>query len=186
MKTVFTFLILMLVAYLPKAHCQLLPDPLTPSFYWYYHKITVVQSSKSLDQRMSSNSNIYAGHTHSGTNQQWLIMPLTIIAKNNTTSIEGSQFMIASRANGKIVQNNTNGNVYCTAVVTGGSNQTIKLKDTGNGIYEIASAQYTTRVFDQTGSSRNRDPYSYPNQSNDNIYLYFMAHRFVIGRRTGI
>lgn len=143
----------------------------TGDFYRRYHKVYVVSDGKALDQQLNQYSgNIHSHSPGSTTNQQWVVMPLYIVAKNGVITTS-NDYMMASRYNGKIVDINSKNNVYCTSVVRADDRQTFRLNSRGSKIYEVSSLLNTSYTFDKTGSSQNRNPFDHPNQYEDNIYF---------------
>lgn len=139
-------------------------------YYSRYHEIVSTQDNKVFDQS-SANRNVYMSTFHGRNNQQWLVMPYTVSVNSSNQIVQSQDYIIASRANGQVLDISSKRNVYCN-VYHDGPNQQFKLSQKGTQIFEVSNPLlYPNGVFDRTGSSKSRNPFDYPNQHGGNIYL---------------
>lgn len=142
------------------------------SFYQYYQRASVRNdNNRVLDQELGQyNSNVHAGGYHGGRNQEWVVMPMYIKVKQNNLEISRDH-IIASRHNGKILDVSSATNVYCHPNFHGGDNQIFNLNSRSSNYWEISSPRYIGKVFDRSGSSKNKNPFNKPNKHRNNIYF---------------
>ncbi len=141
------------------------------SFYKYYQRITVRDGGRVLDQEGGQyDTNAHAGSYHGGTNQEWVVMPLFIKVKQGNVEISRDH-IIASRKNGKILDVMGSTNLYCYPNFHGGDNQLFNLNSRPFSYWEISSPAYINKVFDKSGSSSNKNPFTRPKKHRNNIYM---------------
>lgn len=141
------------------------------NFYKHYQRFMLKENGRALDQEGGQyDSNVYVANHHGGSNQQWAVMPLYIKAKEGDVEISRDH-IIASRKNGKVLDISGSTNIYCYGGgFHGGDNQIFNFNTRPNNYWEIASPARTGKVFDKTGSKKNKNPFYHPQQHKDNIY----------------
>ncbi len=140
------------------------------NFYRNYQRITVRDVNRVFDQEGGQyDSNVYVANRHGGANQQWAVMPLYIRADQGDVQISRDH-IIACRSNGKVLDISGSTNIYCYPSFHGGDNQVFNFNSRPSNFFEITSPSNTGRVFDRTGSSKNRNPFKHPTKHRDNIY----------------
>lgn len=129
----------------------------TPGYARYYYGILVQDGSGQVIEQETSgilNGRLFTRGYTNATKQQWAVMPLYITAKNN--AIESSQeFVMGSRANGKVVDISDGTNVRCYLPFHGGTNQLFSLYPYSADVFAIRSQSDINKVFDKSSNNNN-------------------------------
>ncbi|WP_028974568.1 RICIN domain-containing protein [Spirochaeta cellobiosiphila] len=131
-------------------------------YYFNYYGIVEKQKNRALD-KSSSQNNVYGNSDyHKGSNQQWLIMPVSIGSNLN---------YIVSRSNSGVLDVHHSNNLYAYDNVTLNNNQEFRLIKGSGNLYHIESPCRNNKVFDLCNSSGNKNPFNKPSRKKNNLYM---------------
>lgn len=140
------------------------------NFHKNYYLIRVADGSNRVFDQRSSND-VWCNTQHSGTNQQWLIMPLYIRSSNGVLQAS-DDYLIASRSDGDVLDIKSNNTTWCNSDFHSGDNQIFRLNAVPNQStrFRISSPKNISYVLDKSNNNNN---YVYFRQQHDGTNQQF-------------